>query len=56
MENRKIRPTPESLVDSIAEALRDLDVGRTHGPYTTAKEAIKALENRAKDHSKNQSK
>jgi len=36
----------------LAEGLEDLKRGRTHGPYKSAKEAIAALESRAKKHSK----
>lgn len=45
----KITFTPKSLVDRhLAEGLEDVKKGRTHGPYSSADEAIAALENRAK--------
>ena len=41
--------TPKSLVNRhLAEGLRDLQEGKTHGPYETAVEAIAALEENAK--------
>ncbi len=49
VEDGRITLTPKSLVDRhVAEGLEDLRHGRTHGPYTTAREAIKVLESRAK--------
>jgi AbrB family looped-hinge helix DNA binding protein len=51
IEDGKITFTPKSLVDRhLAEALSDLHQGRTHGPYSNAKDAVKALERRAKRH------
>jgi AbrB family looped-hinge helix DNA binding protein len=48
-EDGKITFTPKSLVDRhIAEGLEDIRLGRTHGPYRTAAEAIAALDSRAK--------
>lgn len=48
VEDGKITFTPKTLVDRrLAEALQDLKQGRTHGPYTTARQAIQALESRA---------
>ena len=53
VEHGKITFTPKSLVDRhLAEGLEDAKRGRTHGPYATAKDAIKALETRAKRHAK----
>ncbi len=53
VENGKIIFTPKSLVDRhIAEGLDHAMKGRTHGPYSTASEAITALEARAKRHTK----
>jgi AbrB family looped-hinge helix DNA binding protein len=53
VENGKITFTPKTLIDRhLAEGLEDLNKGRTHGPYATAREAIAALEKRAKSHSK----
>ena len=44
-ENGKITFTPKSVIDRhLAEGLSDLAAGRTHGPFTTAAEAIAALE------------
>ena len=49
VENGKIVFTPKSLVDrQIAEGLEDARAGRTHGPYSTAEEAVAALEARAR--------
>lgn len=53
VENGKITFTPKSLVDRhIAEGLEDKRAGRTHGPYASADEAVRALERRAKRHAK----
>jgi len=53
VENGKITFTPKTFIDRhLAEGLEDLKMGRTHGPYTTATEAIAALEKRAKPHNK----
>jgi AbrB family looped-hinge helix DNA binding protein len=51
VENGKITFTPKSLIDRhLAEGLRDLKEGRTHGPYATAAQGIAALEQRARKH------
>jgi AbrB family looped-hinge helix DNA binding protein len=53
VENGRITFTPKSLVDRhLAEALEDAKRGRTHGPYTTANAAIKALEARVASRTK----
>ncbi len=53
VEGGKITFTPKSLVDRhLAEALEDVRQGRTHGPYASARDAIKALETRGKRHAK----
>ena len=53
VEDGKIIFTLKSLVDRhVAEGLEDARRGRTHGPYESAKEAIAALESRAKGHAK----
>lgn len=53
VENGKITFTPKSLIDRhLAEGLEDAKHGRTHGPYASAQDAIKALETRAKRHAK----
>jgi AbrB family looped-hinge helix DNA binding protein len=53
VEDGKITFTPKSLIDRhLAEGLEDARLGRTHGPYASAKDAIKALETRAKRHAK----
>jgi len=53
VQNGKITFTPKSLIDKhLAEGLKDAKHGRTHGPYATAKDAIKALDARAKRHTK----
>lgn len=45
----KITFTPKTLIDRrLAEALQDLKQGRTHGPYSTAAQALRALDVRAK--------
>jgi hypothetical protein len=45
--------TPKRLIDRhLAEGLEDVKQGRPHGPYANAKDAIKALERRAKRHAK----
>jgi AbrB family looped-hinge helix DNA binding protein len=49
VQDGKITFTPKSLIDRhLAEALEDIRKGRTHGPYTSAEAAIKALNARAK--------
>ena len=53
VEDGKITFTPKSLVDRhLAEGLKDLERGRTHGPCESAKEAIFALESRTKHQAK----
>jgi AbrB family looped-hinge helix DNA binding protein len=53
VEEGKITLTPKSVVDRhLAEGLEDLRNGRTHGPYSTAKEAVAALESRRKQRGK----
>jgi AbrB family looped-hinge helix DNA binding protein len=53
VEDGRITFTPKSLVDRhLAEGLEDAKRGRTHGPYESAKDAIKALDARAKRHGK----
>jgi AbrB family looped-hinge helix DNA binding protein len=53
VEDGRITFTPKSLVDRhLAEGLEDAKRGRTHGPYASAKDAIKALDARAKRHGK----
>lgn len=48
IENGKITFTPKTAIDRhLAEGLKELAEGRTHGPYETADEAIAALESRA---------
>jgi AbrB family looped-hinge helix DNA binding protein len=47
VEGGKITFSPKSVIDRhLAEGLEDLKMGRTHGPYSSAKEAIAALESR----------
>lgn len=47
IENGKITFMPKSVIDRrLAEGLKDLAEGRTHGPYKTVEEAIAALEAR----------
>jgi AbrB family looped-hinge helix DNA binding protein len=47
VEGGKITFAPKSVVDRhLAEGLADLKAGRSHGPYSSAKEAISALESR----------
>ncbi|HEY4904667.1 MAG TPA: AbrB/MazE/SpoVT family DNA-binding domain-containing protein [Candidatus Sulfotelmatobacter sp.] len=46
-ENGKITLTPKTVIDRhLAEGLKDLADGRTHGPYSSAAAAISALERR----------
>ena len=53
VEDGKITFTPKRLIDRrLLEGLQDLKHGRTHGPYSNAAEAIKALETRAKHRAK----
>ena len=53
VKDGKIIFTPKSLIDRhLAEGLEDAEQGRTHGPYANAKDAIRALEARAKRHAK----
>jgi AbrB family looped-hinge helix DNA binding protein len=53
VEDGMITLTPKSLIDRhIAEGLEDLRQGRTHGPYSNAKDAIRALETRARRQAK----
>ena len=53
VEGGKITFTPKSLIDRhLAEGLEDLKQGRTHGPYASVRDAIRALEARAKRHAK----
>jgi AbrB family looped-hinge helix DNA binding protein len=53
VEDGRITFTPKSLVDRhLAEGLEDAKRGRTRGPYDSAKDAIKALDARAKRHGK----
>jgi len=53
VEKGKITFAPKSVLDRhLAEGLEDLKKGRTHGPYKSAKDAIVALEARAKKLSK----
>lgn len=44
VEKGKITLTPKTLIDrEIAEDLEDIKRGRTYGPYSSAKEMIRAL-------------
>jgi AbrB family looped-hinge helix DNA binding protein len=53
VEDGKITFTPKSLIDRhLAEGLEDARVGRTHGPYGNADEAIAALDMRARRRTK----
>ena len=53
VEDGKITFTPKSLIDRhLAEGLEDLKQDRTHGPYANVRDAIRALENRAKRRAK----
>ncbi len=53
VKDGKITFTPKSLIDRyLAQGLEDARKGRTHGPYASAKEAIAALDVRAKRHAK----
>ena len=49
LEGKKITLTPKSVVDrEIALALEDVKKGRVYGPFSSAKEAIRALHGGAK--------
>jgi AbrB family looped-hinge helix DNA binding protein len=49
VEKGKITFAPKSVLDRhLAEGFEDLKKGRTHGPYKSAKDAIAALEVRAR--------
>jgi len=49
LEHGKIVLIPKSITEQqIAESMEDYRAGRFHGPYTTAKEAMAALQSRAK--------
>jgi AbrB family looped-hinge helix DNA binding protein len=53
LEKGKITFSPKTVLDRhLAEGLEDLKRGRTHGPYESAKDAIEALETRAKKRAK----
>jgi AbrB family looped-hinge helix DNA binding protein len=53
-ENGKITFTPKTVIDRhLAEGIKDLAQGRTHGPYESAGEAISALERRTRRHDRN---
>jgi AbrB family looped-hinge helix DNA binding protein len=53
-ENGKITLTPKTVIDRhLAEGLKDLADGHTHGPYSSAAAAISALERRAGRRGKN---
>jgi AbrB family looped-hinge helix DNA binding protein len=53
VEDGKITFTPKSLIDRhLAEGLEDAKHGRTHGPYVSARDAIRALETRSKRYAK----
>lgn len=48
-EGGKITLTPQTIIDRhLTQALDDVQNGRTHGPYTTASDAIAALKARTK--------
>ncbi len=47
-EDGKIVFTPKSVIDRhLAEGLKDIAKGRTHGPYKSADKAIAALDRKA---------
>ena len=53
VEDGKITLTPKSLVDRrLEEGLEDTKQGRAHGPYASVRNAIQALETRARPHAK----
>ncbi len=46
---RKITLTPKTVLDrELAQALKEIDVGKTHGPFKTAEAAIRFLHRRAR--------
>jgi AbrB family looped-hinge helix DNA binding protein len=53
VEDGRIVFTPKSMADRhIAEGLEDVRDGRTHGPYSTVRDAVAALEARARRRAK----
>jgi AbrB family looped-hinge helix DNA binding protein len=52
-ENGKITFTPKTVIDRhLAEGLEDVARGRTHGPYTSAAEAVAAVGHRVQKNKK----
>jgi AbrB family looped-hinge helix DNA binding protein len=52
-ENGKITFAPKTVIDRhLAEGLEDVARGRTHGPYTSAAEAIAAVGRRTQKNKK----
>jgi AbrB family looped-hinge helix DNA binding protein len=54
-EGKKLLVTPKELVDKhpeidqrLAEAEEDVQAGRTHGPFTSADAAVRALRSRSR--------
>ena len=46
---RKITLTPKTVLDrEVAQALKEIDEGKTHGPFKTAEAAIRFLHRRAR--------
>ncbi len=46
---RKITLTPKTVLDrELVQALKEIDEGKTHGPFKTAEAAIRFLQRRAR--------
>ena len=49
VKGKKITLTPKTTLDrELAQALKEIDEGKTHGPFKTAEAAIRFLHRRAK--------
>jgi AbrB family looped-hinge helix DNA binding protein len=48
VEGKKITLTPKSVLDrELAQALREIDEGKTYGPFNSAKDMIRSLHREA---------
>lgn len=49
VEGKKITLTPKSVLDrELAQALKEIEQGKTFGPFTSAKDLIRSLHREAK--------
>ena len=56
VEGNKITLTPKSVLDrELAQAIREIDQGKTFGPFSSAKGLIRSLNREAKKFKKNAS-